>query len=257
MVTGIESFKEWFKGNEDQYAIIGGSACDILMNEEGLDFRGTKDIDLVLIIEAVDADFGRKFWNYIKQAGYKHCNSSTGMPQFFRFTHPSSKNYPVMIELFTRKLEAINLPEDAVLTPQPIDEDISSLSVILLNDDYYEFLKQGRTTIDGVSVLKAPYLIPFKAKAWIDLITRKTAGEQVDSKNIRKHKNDIFRLSELIVPTDRIKTPKGVYEDIQLFIKRMKDEPVDVKQLGIIGRTKEQIIDEIAQLYIIDCPFFK
>ena len=25
MVTGIESFKEWFKGNESQYAIIGGT----------------------------------------------------------------------------------------------------------------------------------------------------------------------------------------------------------------------------------------
>ena len=53
MVTGIESFKEWFKGNESQYAIIGGTPCDILMTEEG--FRATKDIDLVLIIEAVDA----------------------------------------------------------------------------------------------------------------------------------------------------------------------------------------------------------
>ena len=44
-----------------------------------------------------------------------------------------------MIELFTRKLDAIQLPEDAVLTPLPIDEDISSLSAILLDDDYYEF----------------------------------------------------------------------------------------------------------------------
>lgn len=79
MVTGIESFKEWFKGNESQYAIIGGTACDILMTEEGLDFRATKDIDLVLIIEAVDAAFGRKFWDYVKQAGYEHCNKSSGI----------------------------------------------------------------------------------------------------------------------------------------------------------------------------------
>ena len=78
MVTGMESFKEWFKGNESQYAIIGGTACDILMTEEGLDFRATKDIDLVLIIEAVDGAFGRKFWKYIKQARYEHCNKSTG-----------------------------------------------------------------------------------------------------------------------------------------------------------------------------------
>lgn len=114
MVTGIESFKEWFKGNESQYAIIGGTACDILMTEEGLDFRATKDIDLVLIIEAVDAAFGRKFWDYVKQAGYEHCNKSSGMPQFYRFSHPMSNRYPAMIELFTRKLDAIQLPDDAV-----------------------------------------------------------------------------------------------------------------------------------------------
>ncbi len=42
MVIGIDSFKEWFKGSEEQYAIIGGTGCDILMTEEGLDFRATK-----------------------------------------------------------------------------------------------------------------------------------------------------------------------------------------------------------------------
>ena len=192
MVTGIESFKEWFKGNEEQYAIIGGTACDILMNEEGLDFRATKDIDLVLIIEAVDANFGHKFWEH---ASRKHCNKSSGVPQFYRFSQPISNRYPAMIELFTRKLDAIQLPEDAVLTPLPMDEDISSLSAILLDDDYYEFLKQGKVTVGGVTVLDAAYLIPFKAKAWMDLTDRKAAGEHVDSKNIKKHKNDVFRLT--------------------------------------------------------------
>ncbi len=46
MVTGIDSFKEWFEEFEGQYVIIGGTACDILMTEEGMDFRATKDIDL-------------------------------------------------------------------------------------------------------------------------------------------------------------------------------------------------------------------
>jgi hypothetical protein len=44
---------------------------------------------------------------------------------------------------FSRKSDIINLPENAVLTPLSIDDDISSLSAILLNDEYYEFLKQG------------------------------------------------------------------------------------------------------------------
>ncbi len=251
MVTGIESFKEWFRGNEEQYAIIGGTACDILMTEEGLDFRATKDIDLVLIIEAVDADFGRKLWEYVKQAGYEYCNRSSGAPQFYRFSNPASSQYPVMIELFTRKLDAINLPDDAVLTPLPMDEDISSLSAILLDDEYYEFLKQGKITVDGIAVLDAAYLIPFKAKAWMDLTDRRAAGEHVDCKNIRKHKNDVFRLTELIDPAVRIKVTEGVYEDIQEFIRRMKNEKVDVKQLGLAARTKEEILKEIQEMYIL------
>lgn len=120
----------------------------------------------------------------VKQAGYEHRNKSSGVPQFYRFSHPTSNRYPAMIELFTRKLDAIQLPGDAVLTPLPMDEDISSLSAILLDDDYYEFLKQGKVTVDGVTVLDAAYLIPFKAKAWMDLTDRKAAGEHVDSKNI-------------------------------------------------------------------------
>ncbi len=249
MITGIDSFKEWFKDCEEQYVIIGGTACDILMTEEGLDFRATKDIDLVLIIEAVDANFGKTFWEYVKQAGYAHCNKSLGLPQFYRFSHPITNQYPAMIELFTRKLEAIQLPEDAVLTPLPMDEDISSLSAILLDEDYYEFLKWGKVTIDGVTVLDAAYLIPFKAKAWIDLTNRKAIGEHVDSKNIKKHKNDIFRLTELIDPTVEIATTQGVYEDIQEFVQRMQNENVDIKQLGLIGRTKEQILKELKEMY--------
>ena len=188
MVTGIESFKEWFKGNEEQYAIIGGTACDILMNEEGLDFRATKDIDLVLIIEAVEANFGHKFLEYAKQAGYKHCNKSSEVPQFYRFSQPISNRYPATIELFTRKLDAIQLPEDAVITPLPMDEDISSLSAILLDNDYYEFLKQEKVAVNGVTVLDVAHLIQFKAKAWLDLTERKAKGEHVIAKISRSIK---------------------------------------------------------------------
>ena len=67
MIIGIDSFKEWFKGYEEQYVIIGGTACDILMSKEGLDFRSTKDIDLVLIVEAINAEFGIRFWNMLNK----------------------------------------------------------------------------------------------------------------------------------------------------------------------------------------------
>lgn len=252
MVRGIESFREWFHDYEEQYVIIGGTACDLLMTEEGLGFRATKDIDLVLIVEAVNAAFGKRFWDYIIAAGYEHRNKSTGEPQFYRFSNPQSREYPSMIELFTRRPERIILPKNAVLSPLPIDEDISSLSAILLDDSYYDFLRKGRIQVAGVTVLDAPYLIPFKAKAWLDLFVRKKAGEHVDSRNIRKHKNDVFRLTELLEGdgTAPLHVPDAILSDMKAFMERMESEDVDLKQLGIFDKTKEEILNQLRIMYI-------
>lgn len=55
----------------------------------------------------------------------------------------------------------------------------------------------------------------FKAKAWLDLTKRKKEEEQVDSKNIRKHKNDVFRLSVLLNAEERIYILSAVYRDMK------------------------------------------
>jgi hypothetical protein len=94
MVKGLESFRSYFKGYEDKYAIIGGTACDLLMSEAEVDFRLTRDIDMVLIIEALDAEFGTRIWEYIKKAGYEHCRQSTNIPIYYRFNKPKSSEYP-------------------------------------------------------------------------------------------------------------------------------------------------------------------
>ena len=128
MVSGFTKFKERFQGFENQYVIIGGTACDLIMENEELPFRATKDVDIVLIVESITAEFGRQFWEYVKEAGYEHLNKSTGNAQFYRFASPKSKEYPYMIEIFSRNPDFIILEDDAILTPLPIDDEISSLS---------------------------------------------------------------------------------------------------------------------------------
>jgi hypothetical protein len=223
-VKGLSSFREWFKGFEKNYAVIGGTACDLLMSEAGADFRATKDIDMVLIVEALGAEFGSRFWEYVIAAGYEHRLKSTGATVYYRFTDPKSPEYPAMIELFSRRVEGINLPPNAVLTPLPIDDDVSSLSAILLDSDYYDFLRTGVKVTDGIPILDAAHLIPFKAKAWLDLTERKQSGGQVDSRNIRKHKSDIVRLSALLSPGFKMDLPKTIKSDIKAFISAA-DEP--------------------------------
>ena len=249
MVSGVESFRKWFAEYTDQYTIIGGTACDLLMREDGLDFRATRDIDMVLIVESLTPEFGRRFWEYVKAAGYEHRNKSTGEPQFYRFSKPSSREYPYMIELFSGRVDAIELPEDAVLTPLPLDDEISSLSAILMDADYYQFLREGKIVLNDIPVLDAAHLIPFKAKAWLDLTERNRNGEHVDSKNIRKHKNDVFRLSILLTSDIRVILSAAIRSDLEKFFSAMEAETIDLKAFGIRSQSQQEILQKLKTIY--------
>jgi len=154
-----------------------------------------------------------------------------------------------MIEIFSKNPDFIILEDDAVLTPLLIDDEISSLSAILLNEAYYELLKTGQKRVDGIPVLSPTCLIPFKAKAWLDLKKRKLNGEQVDSKNIKKHKNDVFRLAQLITANTRQVLSSEIAEDMKKFLSEIADETVDLKSLGIRGTDKKKMTDMLYQCY--------
>lgn len=251
MVTGVDGFKRWFEGFEEQYVIIGGTACDIYMESFGEDFRATKDLDLVLIVEALTPEFARRFWDYVKAAGYEHRNKSAGNMQFYRFYGPAQSGYPLMIELFSRKPDVLILPEEAILTPIPIDDAVSSLSAILLDDAYYKFMRNGTVLMDGLPILDPSYIIPFKAKAWLDLTERRKSGEHVDSKDINKHKRDILRLMNLIPQNIRVKVSVEIKNDMDVFIDAMRQENINLKQLGVVGRTMEEILADMSSMYVL------
>lgn len=249
MVNGFTKFKDWFKGFENQYVVIGGTACDLIMESEELSFRATKDLDIVLIVESITPEFGKEFWKYIKEAEYSHINKSTQNAQFYRFTSPKSNEYPYMIEIFSRNPDYIILDDDAILTPLPIDEEVSSLSAILLNEEYYELLKTGQILVDGIPALSPTCLIPFKMKAYLDLSMRKQNGEHVDSKNIKKHKNDIFRLAQVITADTRQVVSTEILEDMKQFLARIEDENVDLKTIGVRGISYKTIIELLRRCY--------
>ena len=67
----------------------------------------------------------------------------------------------------------LNITEGII--PLHISDDVSSLSAILLNDDYYRFMMEGRKIVQGIGVLDASHIIPFKMFAWLDLKRRSSA----------------------------------------------------------------------------------
>jgi hypothetical protein len=249
MVKGLDRFKEHFAGYSDRYVLIGGTASSLSMEELGGEFRATKDLDLVLCVESLDREFAEAFWEFIRLGAYENRQKSTGKRLFYRFHGPRTEGFPEMLELFARVPDALDLKADAYITPIPVDEEISSLSAILMNDDYYNFVMAGRTTIDGLSLVKADGLIPLKARAYVDLSNRKAAGEAVDSKSIRKHKNDIFRLFTVLDRDAKITLPASLQQDLTVAFSLIAQDPPDLKSLGISRITLSEVFDELRGFY--------
>lgn len=246
MVKGLDTFKKYFADYQEQYVLIGGAACDLLFESNSVPFRSTRDLDVVLIIDALTPEFGEKLWEFIQEGQYRNKSTNEEKNQFYRFDKPVDESYPKMIELFSRN--NFELHELAGLTPIHIDDTVSSLSAILLNDEYYTLLLSGRTNINEVSVLRPEYLILFKAKAYLDLKQRKDNGESVDSKNIRKHKNDILKLIAEIKLEPVRDLSINIKNDIKNFIDFLELDPYD-NSIKDYGLKTEDIISELNRIF--------
>lgn len=231
MVAGIESFLSKFADYPDCYTIIGGAACDILMDNANLEFRATKDIDMILVMEVRFPEFAKLFWEYVIEGGYRFGWKNSDEVHFYRFTDPMA-GYPLMIELFSREPDYLNdIPEGII--PIHIDDETSSLSAILLNDDFYNFMLEGRKVVLGASVLDAEHLIPFKMYAWLDYKDKKANGQHVNERDLKKHKYDVFRLLRIADTDLQIEVSGLVRESVGRFKEEIKAEDIPFAQLDL------------------------
>ena len=216
MVRGMNKFKEFFAGYDGNYIIIGGTACDILDELEKRVPRATRDIDIILIVEALTADFVKRFWEFVRAGNYE-VRQRGDKHEYYRFKKPQEAGFPLQVEIFARKLDVLEMPEDARYTPIPLDEDFSSLSAILMNDNYYHFTLDHSIVEDGVRLADTESMIVLKARAFVDLSERKAGGEKIDSDNINKHKKDIFRLATMLDVAKPVTLPSDLQSDMSTF----------------------------------------
>lgn len=249
MVAGVDRFRAHFSGHEHQYVLIGGAACELIMEEAGLDFRATKDLDIVLIVEALDPAFSDTFMAFVESGGYEIRQRSEGERILYRFAKPSTGGYPAMLELFSSAPEGFELAPGSQLTPIPIAEEAASLSAILLDANYYAFLKTMGRSLDGLPVLDEAGLIPFKARAWVDLSRRRAEGEKVDDRDVKKHRNDVARLLQLLSAEATFDLPEKIKADMQAFIDALAgQDDFTPKQFGV-AMTREVVIDRLRHAY--------
>lgn len=79
-------------------------------------------------------------------------------------------------------------------------------------------------------------------------------GEHIDSKNLKKHKNDVFRLIQLITEKTRMELSPGIAEDMKKFLSEIAFEEIDLQALGIRGISKEKMIDILYKCYGLKEP---
>ncbi len=248
MVKGLEIFKQYFKDYAGNYIVIGGTACDIIIDEAGFVPRATKDIDIILIVEALSADFVKQFWQFIKDGNYEKKEKSEEERKYYRFLRPENNEFPYQLELFARNPGLLDLDEGTHLTPIPVDDDLSSLSAILLDETYYRYLIENSTVEEGVHIAGTGTLICLKAKACLDIARRMAAGGKENSKNLRKHKNDVFRLGVMLTDEDVFELPPTIKKDMQKFADTIQNDLPDkaiFKTMGLGSINTETVYKQL------------
>lgn len=154
-----------------------------------------------------------------------------------------------MLELFSKVPDALSLADESHLIPIAVEDAVSSLSAILLESEYYYFLQSGKRIINRIPIVGAEHLIPLKAKAWMDLSQRKAEGADVDSKDVKKHRNDVFRLFAIVDPEFAAEVPKQVRSDLSTFLNRMEVEEIALQSFGLGSQTLDQVLAELRRMY--------
>ena len=74
-------------------------------------------------------------------------------------------------------------------------------------------------------------------------------GDQVDSKNIKKHKNDVFRLAQVITLDTRQMVSAEILEDMKQFLGLVENDNVDLKTIGIKEISHKTMIELLYRCY--------
>ena len=179
-----------------------------------------------------------------KQGGFKLSGN--------RFTvNKISKTYKFSL---SRHPDVLGEPKGFVIEPIPTDEDVSSLSAIIMDDDYYHFTIAHSQLTDGIRHANSAALIALKARAYLNLVADKRDGKHVNTKDIKKHRSDILK-NVVIMTEDNIEAPASIVVCIREFVASIRAdwttlaEPFS-RSLGQDEAFVTGLLDQLDELFI-------
>lgn len=256
-MEGLDKFREAFESYSDNYVIIGGTASEITLREGDFRPRPTHDIDMIVIVETMTPEFANRFWQFIREAGYRPEKRKLPEDQpvkyeLYRFVD-GKLGYPQMIELLSRHADALGEPQGLVIEPLLTSDDTSSLSAIIMDDDYYFFTIRHSQLTDGIRHADPAALVALKMRAYLNLLADKNEGKHVNSKDIKKHRSDV--LKNIVVTGDEpIEAPAAIVNcanDFVLSLRSNWNELSDslAKSLGQSPDFIEALLERLETLF--------
>jgi hypothetical protein len=252
-MEGLEKFREAFAEFSENYVVIGGTACDIAMTGTIVKPRATHDIDMIVIAENITEAFGERFWQFVREAGYrpekrKHKEGESPKYELYRFLD-GKDGYPEMIELLSRHPDVLGDPKGVAVEPLPVGDDVSSLSAIIMDDDFYHFAIAHSKLTGGIRHADPAALIALKAKAYLNLVADKQNGKHVNSKDIRKHRSDVFK-NIVIMEDSQIEAPESIVRCINEFVDSIRKDWDELSDslAASLGQDKEFVAELLNQL---------
>lgn len=223
MVKGLETFRMAMQPFKENFVIIGGTACDIRLSGTLMRPRATDDIDIIVVVEHLTREFVSAFWQFVREGNYhveKRINQvGTSVYALYRFTlQDENLAYPQKIELLSRHSDLLGVPSGFHIEPIPTDELNQSLSAIIMDDDYYNFIVHHSEEIGGLMVADNLALIALKVNAYLNLIGEREEGREVNGKDIRKHRSDVLKLVAAGIYPETVAVVRKIYDDIQNFV---------------------------------------
>lgn len=257
-MEGLDKFRDAFADFSDNYIIIGGTACNLTMRETVVRARATHDIDMIVIVENMTEAFANRFWQFVREAGYRpeKRKQEDGEPvkyELYRFVG-GRIGYPKMIELLSRHPDVLGEPQGLVIEPLPTYKDVSSLSAIIMDDDFYYFTIEHSRLTDSIRHADSAALIALKARAYLNLIADKTAGKHVNAKDIRKHRSDVLK-NAVIMEDSQIMAPHSIAFCVRDFVASIRKdwnelaEPL-AKSLGENQDFVHELLNLLENLFI-------
>jgi len=112
MIKGLDKFKAHFAQHTKLFVLIGGVACHEWLATQGLEFRATKDIDILLIVEALDQGFIARFWEFVEAGTTKSESGLLGRENFIASRSPRMTRIPPCLSYSADNPEKSTFPRN-------------------------------------------------------------------------------------------------------------------------------------------------